>query len=178
MCPVCRISFSTICNTDALNVLACYSLQRWTRDKALSFVPPDGHFTLLDYRYAPSGSASAIVGPSTPGLRGDLIPVPIVLKTSIEINEFGGMSATRLRYSERQRSNHGLAGTLDLTLTPRVSSRAIENLFAEWYLGEEATGASCMASGGQWNGGAGGSLPGDVSWAFDSKKKVRIVLDI
>ena len=65
------------------------SLQRWTRDKSLSFVPPDGHFILLDYRYAPSGSA--VIGTSTPGLRGELVPVPIVLKTSIEINEFGGM---------------------------------------------------------------------------------------
>ena len=65
------------------------SLQRWTRDKSLSFVPPDGHFILLDYRYVPSGSA--VMGTSTPGLRGELVPVPIVLKTSIEINEFGGM---------------------------------------------------------------------------------------
>lgn len=65
-------------------------------------------------------------------------------------------------------------GTLDLTLTSRLSSRAIENLSAELYLGEEATGASCMTSGGQWGGGGAKSLPGDVSWRFDSKKKVRI----
>jgi AP-3 complex subunit mu len=132
----------------------CVRLQRWTRDKSLSFVPPDGHFILLDYRYAPSGSA--VIGTSTPGLRGELVPVPIVLKTSIEINEFGG--------------------ALDLTLTSRLSSRVIENLSAELYLGEEATGASCMTSGGQWSGGHGGggtpSLTGGVSWGFDSKKKV------
>jgi hypothetical protein len=54
----------------------------------------------------------------------------------------------------------------------------IENLSAELYLGEEATGASCMTSGGQWSGGHGGggapSLTGGVSWGFDSKKKVRV----
>jgi len=65
-------------------------------------------------------------------------------------------------------------GTLDITLTSRLSSRAIENLSAELYLGEEATGASCMTSGGQWGGGGARTLPGDVSWGFDSKKKVCI----
>ncbi|EJT97707.1 adaptor complex subunit medium chain 3 [Dacryopinax primogenitus] len=31
----------------------CIRFQRWTRDRALSFVPPDGHFTLLNYMVAP-----------------------------------------------------------------------------------------------------------------------------
>lgn len=65
-------------------------------------------------------------------------------------------------------------GKLDLTLTSRLASRAMENLSAELYLGEEATGASCMTSSGQWGGGGAKSLPSDVSWRFDSKKKVRI----
>jgi len=130
----------------------CVRLQRWTRDKSLSFVPPDGHFILLDYRYVPSDPASTVTGSGTPGIRGELVHVPIVLKSSIEINEFGGK--------------------LDLTLTSRLASRTMENLSAELYLGEEATGASCMTSSGQWGGGGAKSLPSDVSWRFDSKKKV------
>jgi len=75
-----------------------------------------------------------------------------MLKTSIEINEFGG--------------------TIDLILSSRLTTRVIQNLSAELYLGEEATGVSCMTSSGQWNGGGGGGVAGDASWAFDSKRKV------
>ena len=68
-------------------------------------------------------------------------------------------------------------GTLDLTLTSRLTSRAIENLSAELYLGEHATGASCMVGRGQWSGGVR-SIQTEVSWGYDSKKKVRFRISL
>lgn len=70
------------------------SLQRWKRDKSLSFVPPDGRFTLMDYRFAPSGSATSTTagtGATITAARGDIVPLPLMLKATIEVNEFGGM---------------------------------------------------------------------------------------
>ncbi|KAI0245654.1 Mu homology domain-containing protein [Lactifluus subvellereus] len=34
----------------------CVRLNRFSQSKALSFVPPDGHFTLMEYRFGPSAS--------------------------------------------------------------------------------------------------------------------------
>ncbi|KZP27919.1 clathrin adaptor mu subunit [Athelia psychrophila] len=96
----------------------CVRLQRWARDKSLSFVPPDGHFILSDYRYAPPSAVNA----------NAVVPLPINVKAHIEVSEFGG--------------------TLDITLTPRTSGRPIEHLSVELYLGADGTGASCAASGG------------------------------
>ena len=54
-------------------------LQRWAREKTLSFVPPDGKFVLAEYQYAlPHG---ALVGN---------VPVPLALKPNITVGEFGG----------------------------------------------------------------------------------------
>ena len=51
-------------------------LQRWSRDKQLSFVPPDGHFTLMEYRYAPGGLHQTAV--------------PFALKAGVKIDESRG----------------------------------------------------------------------------------------
>ncbi|THH12324.1 hypothetical protein EW145_g85 [Phellinidium pouzarii] len=103
-------------------------LQRWSRDKALSFVPPDGWFELMNYRYA-SSAASSIVNMRQ-------IPVPFSLLPSISIEESGG--------------------TLNFTLTSRLSTRLIERLTVDLYLGASATGASCTVSSG-------------ATWGFDPK---------
>lgn len=75
------------------------SLQRWARDKSLSFVPPDGRFILAEYRYAPNTASSArLVGPqnaittNSPVTRvaKDVVPLPFTLKTSIELEDHGG----------------------------------------------------------------------------------------
>lgn len=68
------------------------SLQRWTRDKSLSFVPPDGHFTLVDYQFAPAGSTIASSSKVTGAVASatSITPVPILMKAVIENNEFGG----------------------------------------------------------------------------------------
>lgn len=79
-------------------------LQRWTRDKALSFVPPDGHFTLLDYRFSPSSSSAATRFSNNPlgttssvtstavgtGTGKDNVAIPFMLKTIVDVGDFGG----------------------------------------------------------------------------------------
>ncbi|KAG6375102.1 Mu homology domain-containing protein [Boletus reticuloceps] len=54
-------------------------LQRWMREKTLSFVPPDGKFVLMEYQYALPHAA----------LAGN-VPVPLALKPNITVGEFGG----------------------------------------------------------------------------------------
>ena len=71
------------------DVLFC-RLLRWKRDKALSFVPPDGRFTLMEYRYLPPTSKSL----SAPSAR---VPVPFTLKPAVTIEEDGGMADHKLQ---------------------------------------------------------------------------------
>ncbi|KAJ6627399.1 Mu homology domain-containing protein [Mycena sp. CBHHK59/15] len=144
----------------------CVRLQRWKRDKSLSFVPPDGHFTLAEYRFTPSATATtsrfqdAGATPASLSSR-DNIPLPFLLKPTVELTESGG--------------------TFEFRLTSRMPSHALESLVAEMYLGEGAGGVKCVPSRGDGGGNAGrrgmgfesgqsGSTTG--SWAFDPKKMV------
>ena len=70
-------------------------LQRWSRDKQLSFVPPDGHFTLMEYRYAPSGLHQTAV--------------PFALNAGVKIDENRG--------KWRHYSQHGLYTRTLISLT-------------------------------------------------------------
>ena len=135
-CPVTRgLFFPSLCPVSALlssyrNLLTLFSLQRWTRDKVLSFVPPDGKFKLMDYRFAPA-TASAIAQSA----------VPLALRTSVTLDEY--------------------SGALDLVLSSRLTTRTMENVTIELYLGESASGASCAVSHG-------------AAWTFNPRTKVRI----
>ncbi|KAH9843729.1 clathrin adaptor mu subunit [Rhodofomes roseus] len=100
-------------------------LSRWARDKTLSFIPPDGRFKLLEYRYAPT-SASTM----------HQVAVPLSMRTNVMIEEHGG--------------------TLDLSFTSRLTTRTMESVVIELYLGEGASGASCTASH-------------NASWSFDPR---------
>jgi AP-3 complex subunit mu len=60
-------------------------VQRWKRDKALPFVPPDGRFALMEHHYLPSTSRS-LSAPSTQ------VPVPFALESVVTIEEDGGAS--------------------------------------------------------------------------------------
>ncbi|KAH7930265.1 clathrin adaptor, mu subunit [Leucogyrophana mollusca] len=115
----------------------CVRLQRWTRDKALSFVPPDGRFVLAEYQHT---SPSAVVSH---------LPVPLALKTNIDIGEFGG--------------------TVHLTLSSRLSTKELDNVEVELYLGDDASGAQCTTSSAGTGVGSVGGAEG--SWSFDSRKK-------
>ncbi|KZT26916.1 clathrin adaptor mu subunit [Neolentinus lepideus HHB14362 ss-1] len=111
----------------------CVRLPRWSKDKCLSFVPPDGHFILQEYRYSPSSTSH----PSALGV--NQVPIPIMLKPSVMVNETGG--------------------TIDVTVTSRLTTRAIEDFSLELYLGQGAGAPNFMVS-------AGGS------WAFDPRSLI------
>ncbi|KAJ6567293.1 Mu homology domain-containing protein [Mycena vulgaris] len=143
----------------------CVRLQRWKRDSSLSFVPPDGHFTLAEYRFTPSASATSArflaagAGPVAVSAKEN-VPIPFILKPTVELTESGG--------------------TFEFKLTSRMPSQAMESLVAEMYLGEGAGGVKCVASrgdGGVSSGRRGPSETGSSasstgSWAFDPKKMV------
>ncbi|KLO16382.1 clathrin adaptor, mu subunit [Schizopora paradoxa] len=101
----------------------CVRLQKWSKDKMLSFVPPDGSFVLMEFRYSPV--VSGVVSAPRP------IPLPFTLTPSITLSENGGV--------------------IDLTLTSRLSARVIERIVVELVLGRGVTGASCtVSSGATW----------------------------
>ncbi|KAK7061349.1 MHD domain-containing protein [Favolaschia claudopus] len=141
----------------------CIRLQRWKRDSSMSFVPPDGHFTLAEYRYTPTATATSArfisTGPPSAALAAkENIPIPFLLKPTVELTDSGG--------------------TFEFKLTSRMPSQTMEALVAEMYLGEGAGGVKCVASRGDGGGNlgrrahdtmsTGGSATG--SWTFDAKK--------
>ena len=127
MCSVCT---KTATSSLQPTTHALLSLQRWARDKVLSFVPPDGKFKLMDYRFAPA-TASAV----------SQAAVPFILRTSVVVDEHGG--------------------SIDLTLSSRLTTRTMENVYVELYLGEGATGANCLASH-------------NASWTFNPRTHVSL----
>ncbi|KIJ56590.1 hypothetical protein M422DRAFT_148680 [Sphaerobolus stellatus SS14] len=73
----------------------CVRLQRWSRDKMLSFVPPDRYFTLMEYRFVPTGGIAA----------AQPIAIPLTLKPAVTIKDNGG--------------------EFSVTLTSRVSGKTV-----------------------------------------------------
>lgn len=77
---------------------AVVRLQRWTREKSMSFVPPDGHFVLAEYRYAPNaGSPNSALkfGASPSSSTGappskEFVSIPFAIKAKFEIEETTG----------------------------------------------------------------------------------------
>ncbi|KAF7331763.1 MHD domain-containing protein [Mycena kentingensis (nom. inval.)] len=153
--PDCLLTFT---NPHVLTDMAfhpCVRLQRWKRDSSLSFVPPDGHFTLAEYRYTPSSTATTarfMTAGTTTIAAKENIPIPFVLKPAVEVTDAGV--------------------SFDLKLTSRMPSQTMESLSVEMYLGDGATGVKCLTSRGDGaSGGSGvGSLTG--SWTLDTKKMV------
>ena len=126
-------------------------LQRWKRDKALSFVPPDGKFTLMEYRYLPPTSKSL----SAPSAQ---VQVPFSLKPTVDTEEDGGMPNRDRRLHS---TNKQTSGTFDVSLTSRLSTRLFDEVVVEFYLGDGSSAVNCTASHG-------------TSWSFDSRtSKVR-----
>ncbi|KAF9821050.1 hypothetical protein IEO21_01027 [Rhodonia placenta] len=121
--PDLLLTFSNFQSLTDCSFHPCIRLQRWARDKTLSFVPPDGHFKLMEYRYAPA-SASTM----------HQVAVPFSLRSSIQLQEHGG--------------------SFDVTLSSRLTTRAMDSVTIELFLGEGASGASCISSH-------------NASWSFD-----------
>ena len=68
------------------------------------------------------------------------------------------------------------AATFDITLTSRLTTRAIQNLVAKMYLGEGSGGIKCMARRGGAADRYGRNIDSNsigASWAFDPNKKAR-----
>ncbi|KAF9008839.1 Mu homology domain-containing protein [Cyathus striatus] len=159
--PDCVLTFENPQSITDCAFHPCVRLQRWSRDKALSFVPPDGRFILAEYRHIPSSStitrATSIAASIV--LSKDQIPVPVALKVAFAIEE-------------REAS-------FNITLTSKLTTKPIDNFVAEIFLGEGATGIKCISSKGR--GGFGSHLNttesglltnAGASWTFDSRKKI------
>ncbi|KAJ3503398.1 hypothetical protein NLJ89_g8452 [Agrocybe chaxingu] len=164
--PDCSLTFSNP------NVLAdcafhpCVRLQRWAQNKTFSFVPPDGKFVLVEYRYSPSSAIprvsapSATAAPPVTNATRDSVPIPFIMKAKIEVEDN--------------------SASFDITLTSRLTTRPLENLVIDFNLGEEASGIKCIAARGTGGLGRGGTNGLDMghggnsgaSWAFDSRKKI------
>ncbi|PPQ77453.1 hypothetical protein CVT24_009913 [Panaeolus cyanescens] len=149
--PTCLLTFT---NPNILSDAAlhpCVLLQRWLRDKTLSFVPPDGKFTLLEYRYTPSTSFSTTAQRSGETAIGalasrDIVPLPFVIKSSFDLQDYGG--------------------SIDISFTSRLTTRPIENVVIELNLGQGASGIKCVAgrgTGGLGRGGIGMDMPAGSS---------------
>jgi AP-3 complex subunit mu len=168
------------------------SLQRWTRDKCLSFIPPDGQFILADYRFAPNTSTtlnprfvpptSSTSSPSAAisNLAKDNIAIPLSIKSIFDLEDLSGKISLKTFHSLK---NHEISASFEIILTSRTT-RPIENLNIEMDLGQGAGGIKCIASrgsGGLTRGGIGGMDVGisgtsGASWSFDTKKKVKSYL--
>ncbi|KAI0069170.1 clathrin adaptor mu subunit [Artomyces pyxidatus] len=114
----------------------CIRLTRFSQSKVLSFVPPDGHFTLMEYRYSPaaaSGTTPVTGAPLTAVAQNQTqVQLPFLVKSAMQLNETGG--------------------TFDVSVTSRLSTRAVEDFVLEIYLGESVSSASCNAgSGAEWS---------------------------
>jgi hypothetical protein len=64
-----------------------HRLPKWIKDRTISFVPPDGRFTLLQYRLGPPSSLSV---PGGLKKRGGTIAIPLALKVKVTVGQAGG----------------------------------------------------------------------------------------
>ncbi|KAI0278659.1 clathrin adaptor mu subunit [Russula brevipes] len=109
----------------------CVRLNRFAKSKTLSFVPPDGRFTLMEYRFDPSASKPGAAPALTAAAAAQLqVQVPFTLRAKLGVTDHGG--------------------SFELTFSPRAA--ALDNVAVELYLGAGASGATCSAAtgGGEW----------------------------
>ncbi|KAF7301598.1 MHD domain-containing protein [Mycena indigotica] len=155
--PDCLLSFT---NPHVITDCAfhpCVRLQRWKRDSSLSFVPPDGHFTLAEYRFTPSASATTarFTNPNAPTVSSrENIPLPFLVKANVEFAES--------------------SVSFEFKLTSRMPSHTLDNVVVEMFLGDGATGVKGSTSRGDGGNaglrGSDGSNSVTGSWTFDSRK--------
>ncbi|KAJ3892563.1 Mu homology domain-containing protein [Lentinula edodes] len=163
--PDCSLNFTNPQVLDDCALHPCVRLHRWNRDKMLSFVPPDGRFTLMDYTFSsnplPSPSPTQQSLTSVMSSRSNLA-IPFMIKAIVGLEDSGG--------------------SFDVTLTSRYSTHALENIVVDIHLGQGAGGIRCNVSRGSGGGGfinAGGSRNLDTSgassgasWSFDAQRTV------
>ena len=124
----------------------CVRLAKWHANKSLSFVPPDGRFTLMSYRLGPPPTSTAPNSPAgAHGLPGSLNPT--------------GTSGTA-------------GGAFNLVLQSRLSpSFTLEDVLVVFRLGAHASDVSATATGGPRleGGGPAGEVP--MRWEYDASSR-------
>ncbi|KXN86313.1 AP-3 complex subunit mu-1 [Leucoagaricus sp. SymC.cos] len=163
--PDCLLSFTNPQVLTDCSFHPCVRVQRWTRDKSLSFIPPDGRFILAEYRFLPAASAPTArfvsSGSQAVSSSRDTVPIPFAIKTVYDLEDSGAH--------------------FDITFTSRLTTRALEGIVIEMNVGEGAGGIKCVAARGSGIGrnmGAtdmGMSNSMGASWAFDTKKKAGVL---
>ncbi|KAF9268294.1 clathrin adaptor mu subunit [Marasmius fiardii PR-910] len=154
--PDCLLSFT---NPNVLADIAfhpCVRYKRWTREKVLSFVPPDGRFTLVDYRYSnvAKGGKETVAAVTSANAN---VQIPFIVKPVVDLDSSGG--------------------TFHITFQSRISTHTFDKVLIQMNLGQGASGVKCVVSrgsggrsGGFGNVAAGGVGEAMASWAFDSRK--------
>ncbi|KAH8830552.1 Mu homology domain-containing protein [Flagelloscypha sp. PMI_526] len=164
--PDCLLSFTNAHVLTDCSFHPCVRLQRFTRDRALSFVPPDGRFILAEYRYTPSATStsSSIVLPQNS--QKDIIPIPFAIKGTAEYS----LSSKEMAF--------------EFTLTTRSHPPAsLENASIEWFLGSSAERPNCTVSrggsgfptsgrGGFGNTPSSSRKDGSGTWTWDTRQKI------
>jgi AP-3 complex subunit mu len=149
--------------------------KKWNKDAVLSFIPPDGHFKLLEYQVAkPTSGVTRPIG------------IPLSVKPAIKVEKNGGelvSFASVFVVHPLNRSCWGVqSGKFVITVSSRINARPVESIVLSWYLGDGTTAVSATATGekrGPMNGGAGGRTDdpagavGGGSWEWDPNTKVR-----
>ncbi|KAG8924351.1 hypothetical protein FRC02_010491 [Tulasnella sp. 418] len=69
---------------------SCVRLQKYQQTSALSFVPPDGNFVLMDYRVLASATPALKTVSAVSSTQLQLQLIPLILKPVIELGEKGG----------------------------------------------------------------------------------------
>ena len=124
----------------------CVRLAKWHANKSLSFVPPDGRFTLMSYRLGPPPTSTA---PNSPVVAHGL---PIALKPTVTIGTAGG----------------AFTFVLQSRLSP---SFTLEDVLVVFRLGAHASDVAATATGGpRVEGGAtAGEAP--MRWEYDASSR-------
>ncbi|GAA99686.1 uncharacterized protein L969DRAFT_96114 [Mixia osmundae IAM 14324] len=125
----------------------CVRLAKWHSAKLLSFVPPDGHFTLLEYRLGPPNTVN-------------------------ESGEISRSSATELPISLKAEVTSGrIGGSFKLTLASKLpSARPVEAVRVIFPLGPAANGVTAEVRGGPPDNVRDGPQAGTF-WEFDPAER-------
>ena len=135
----------------------------------VSFVPPDGSFTLMDYRVD-----KPAVGPGSSGL------VPLVIKPSIQLEESGGRIPPYLGVPSILMLSK--SGSFEITILSKLpSNKSLEQVTISLFLGKGAGSVNAsfsLLSAGATGFGRGGVIPAankgkEGSWDFNPRTQVR-----
>ena len=88
-----HLSLPYTVTTDERSTLP-HRLNRFAQSKALSFVPPDGRFTLMEYHFDPSASKPGAAPALTAAAAAQVqVQVPFTLRASLSVIDHGGPSS-------------------------------------------------------------------------------------